>query len=183
MSDSFDLLAPELATARLRLRALAVEDAPAIFRYTSDPEVARFTLWPPHESEAYTRGFLRFFTQPIFLSWAITVRGEATPVGMVFFHSLAKHHRKAELAFNLARSHWGRGIVTEAAGSALAFAFTWLQLHRVEATCMPANLGARRVVEKCGLKHEGTLRRSHLGHDGSAHDMDLFAVLAEEWKG
>lgn len=180
MSDTFVTSPPELATARLRLRALAVEDAPAVFQYAADPEVARYTLWPPHESEAFTRAFLRMFTQPVFLNWAITVRDEDAVVGMVFFHSLARHHRKAELAFNLARSHWGRGIVAEAAGAALAFAFGPLRLHRVEATCMPANRGARRVMEKCGLRHEGTMRRSHLGFDGAAHDMDLFAILAED---
>ena len=181
MSDSFDVAAPEISTARLRLRALAPDDATAIFRYASDPEVARFTLWPPHKSENFTREFLRLFTQPGFLSWAIIVRPEEAVAGMVFFHSFNKHHRKAELAFNLARTHWKKGFATEAAGAALAFAFPHLNLNRVEATCMPANLGARRVLEKSGMSYEGRMRRSHLRYDG-AHDMDLFSILHDERK-
>ena len=176
------MVAPEIKTARLRLRALAVDDAPAIFRYTSDPEIARFTLWPPHKSEEVTREFLRLFSQPVFLSWAIIVQPEETATGMVFFHSFSKRHRKAELAFNLARTHWKKGFATEAAGVALAFAFPQLNLNRVEATCMPANLGARRVLEKTGMSYEGRMRRSHLRHDG-AHDMDLFSILRDERKG
>lgn len=179
MSGSFDIAPPELVTRRLRLRALAVDDAAVVFRYASDPEVARFTLWPPHESEDFTRGFLRFFTQPEFLSWAIIEPAGNAVAGMVFFHSLNEHHRKAELAFNLARSHWGKGFATEAVGAALEFAFGGLKLNRVEATCMPANLGARRVLEKSGMSYEGRMRRSHLRYDG-AHDMDLFSILSDE---
>lgn len=182
MSDSFDVLAPEIATARLRLRALAADDASAIFRYASDPEVARFTLWPPHKSEEFTRGFLRLFTQPAFLSWAIIVQPDEAIAGMVFFHSFTKHHKKAEIAFNLARAHWKKGFATEAAGAALDFAFPHLNLNRVEATCMPANLGARRVLEKIGMSYEGRMRRSHLRYDG-AHDMELFSILHDERMG
>lgn len=182
MSDPFDLAAPQIGTSRLRLRALTIEDAPAIYRYASDPEVARFTLWRPHKSEESTRQFVRFFTQPTFLSWVFTLREDEAVAGMVFFHSFCKHHRKAELAFNLARGHWNKGLATEAAGAALAFAFSQLNLNRVEATCMPANVGARRVLEKCGMSYEGRMRRSHLRYDG-AHDMELFALITGEQLG
>ncbi len=182
MSDTFDTPAPEIASARLRLRSLAIDDAPAIFRYAADPEVARYTLWPPHKSEEFTKGFLRLFTQPTFLSWAIIPQGEEAAVGMIFFHSFSKHHKKAELAFNLARDHWKKGLVTEAASAALNFAFGQLNLNRVEATCMPANLGARRVLEKSGMSVEGRMRRSHFRYDG-AHDMDLFSILKDEKRG
>jgi [ribosomal protein S5]-alanine N-acetyltransferase len=182
MSDAFDPTAPEITTTRLNLRGLTTDDAQAIFRYASDPEVARFTLWPPHKSEEFTKGFLRLFTQPTFLSWAILPQDEEAVVGMVFLHSLNKQHKKAELAFNLARTHWKKGFVTEAAGAVLDFAFRHLALNRIEATCMPANVGARRVLEKLGLSREGRMRQSHFRYDGS-HDMDLFAVLKDERRG
>jgi ribosomal-protein-alanine N-acetyltransferase len=177
MSDSFELPAPELTTARLNLRALTSGDAPAIFAYASDPEVARFTLWPPHKSLEFTNGFLRLFTQPIFLSWAIRLQGSEEAIGMIFLHSWSKHHRKAEIAFNLKRAHWKQGLVTEASARVLEFSFQTLGLNRIEATCMPANGSARRVVEKIGMIHEGTMRRSHFRYDG-AHDMELYAALA-----
>jgi ribosomal-protein-alanine N-acetyltransferase len=179
MSDAFEIPAPELTTPRLRLRPLTVEDAPAIFAYASDPEVARFTLWPPHKSLDFTKGFLRLFTQPAFLSWAIVPQGSEEVIGMIFLHSWSKHHRKAEVAFNLARSHWKQGLVTEASARVLSFAFRDLKLNRIEATCMPAHQAARRVLEKAGLVHEGRMRQSQFRYDG-AHDMDLFSALAAD---
>jgi [ribosomal protein S5]-alanine N-acetyltransferase len=182
MSDPFDLAAPPLAAAGFALRPLAAGDAPDVFAYASDPEVARHTLWPPHASEAFTRGFLERFTAPTFLSWAIVGPDGSRVVGMVFLHTLNRDHRRAEIGFNLARSQWGRGMATEASRLVLGFSFPRLDLNRVEATCMPANAGARRVAEKLGTTHEGTLRRSHLRHD-RFHDMDLFGLLRADFKG
>ncbi len=179
MSDAFEVLAPEIGTARLSLRQLSLDDAPAIHAYASDPDVARFTLWPAHPDEDFTRKFLANLTHPTVLSWAIVWRESAEVVGMVFFHSLHRRHGRAELAFNLARRFWKRGIATEAATAVLDFAFRLVELNRVEATCMSDNLGSRRVLEKLGMTHEGVMRQSHRRHDGF-HDMDLFSLLRDE---
>jgi len=166
-------------TPRLGLRALCVDDAPAVFAYARDPEVARFTLWEPHASEEATRSFLTGLTGPFAMAWAIIPDESRAFAGMVFLHSLNAHHRKAELAFNLGRQSWNQGIATEAAAAVLGFAFGKLGLNRVEATCMPGNAGSRRVLEKLGMSQEGTMRSSHWRHDGF-HDMVLFSVLRGE---
>lgn len=179
MIDIFEVFAPEIHTARLSLRRLTLDDAPAIYAYASDPEVAQFTLWTAHTDEDFTRKFLTDLTQPTVLSWAIVWRESTEVVGMVFFHSLNRRHGRAELAFNLARRFWKRGIATEAATAVLEFAFQQLMLNRVEATCMRNDLGSRRVLEKLGMTHEGVMRQSHRRHDGF-HDMDLFSLLRDE---
>jgi ribosomal-protein-alanine N-acetyltransferase len=179
MADPFGIPASVIETAALRLRGLSLDDAPAVHAYASDPEVARFTLWPPHKSVEFTQGFLRMLTGPSILGWAIVSPGSGELLGIVFLHSLDRHHGRAEIAFNVARSHWKRGIATEAARMVLRFSFARLELNRVEATCMPGNTGSRRVMEKLGMTHEGRLRRSHVRYDGF-HDMDLFSILRDE---
>jgi ribosomal-protein-alanine N-acetyltransferase len=181
MSDTFGLQAPPLKDHSLTLRRLSVDDAQDVFAYASDPDVARYTLWPPHTSEEFTRGFLRMFTAPACLSWAIVPHEGGRVVGMVFLHSLNRHHARAEISFNVARNHWGQGIATRASRLVLGFSFTRLGLHRIEATCMPANVGSRRVLEKLGMTHEGRSRRSHRRYDGY-HDMELFSILLDEFK-
>jgi ribosomal-protein-alanine N-acetyltransferase len=76
----------------------------------------------------------------------------------------------------LARRSWGNGYATEAAAAVLAFAFGPLGLHRVAATCDPANIGSRRVLEKSGLQYEGHLR-DYLRIRGEWRDRLLFAAL------
>jgi RimJ/RimL family protein N-acetyltransferase len=44
---------------------------------------------------------------------------------------------------------------------------------------MPANAASTRVIEKLGMKREGTMRKVHHRYDGF-QDMDLFAVLSSD---
>ena len=165
-----------------RLRPLAMTDVAAVNSIASDPQVARYTLWEAHSSEAVTSEFLSALCGPKFISWAIVVSESQSVIGMIFIHSFNKRHRKAEIAFHVARHRWRQGIASMSAKTVLQFAFDQLALNRVEATCMPANVGSRRVLEKIGMSKEGTLRRSHRRYDGF-HDMDLFSILRDDERG
>ena len=179
MSDAFDATPAAIPTPRLRLRALVLDDAPAVHAYAFDPEVARFLPWRPHSSELFAKGLVKVSTQPQFLNWAVTMPPADRAIGMVLLHSFSKQHQKAEIAFNLAKAHWGQGLATEAVGAVLHFAFHQLGLNRVEALCMPENLSSRKVLEKSGMACEGRMRKVHQRYDGF-HDMDLYAVLARQ---
>jgi [ribosomal protein S5]-alanine N-acetyltransferase len=176
MSDSFSAVAPELTTKRFILRRLQFEDARDVFAYAADPDVARYTLWPPHTSIEISIGFIGVLTQPTCVSWAIVPHGSQRLIGTIFLHNYNKYHLRAEIGFNLGLGYWGQGIAPETGAAVLDFAFEHLRLNRVEATCMPENTRSRRALEKLGLKYEGTMRQSHMGPD-HYHDMQLFAVL------
>jgi [ribosomal protein S5]-alanine N-acetyltransferase len=182
VSEAFEDSPRAIEIGAITLRPLSVEDAPAVYAYASHPEVARFTLWPPHSSEEFSRQFLADLTIPTVVSWAIVLKEEPRLIGMIFLHSFSKRHKKAEIAFNVAKSSWNRGIATAAARAVLRFAFDQLILNRVEATCMIANFSSRSVLEKIGMSKEGTMRRSHYRHDGF-HDMELFSILRDEPRG
>jgi ribosomal-protein-alanine N-acetyltransferase len=179
MSDLFETSAPEMKTDRLSLVPLAAEDCADIFAYASDPEVAKYTLWPPHKSAEFTARFVSLFRQPSFLSWSVREVGSSTAIGMVFLHSYNKVHKRAEIGFNLPKAYWNRGLTSEAAPKVISFAFTELKLHRVEATCMPANTFARRALEKISFRYEGSMRQSHMRYDGPK-DMELFGILSSD---
>jgi [ribosomal protein S5]-alanine N-acetyltransferase len=179
VSDAFHGPPPEISTARLRLRALRPGDSRAVHAYAFDPDVARFLPWRPLSTEVFAKGLVDVMTQPDFLNWAITEPPGDLAIGMVFLHSYSRQHRKAEIAFNLARSHWRRGLATEAAHAVLGFAFHELVFNRVEALCMPENLASIRVIERLGMRREGTMRRVHHRYDGF-HDMELFALLSSD---
>jgi [ribosomal protein S5]-alanine N-acetyltransferase len=179
MSDAFDRTPPEISTPRTRLRALQQADSRAVHAYAFDPDVSRYMPWRPGGSEQSASGLVHVMLRPEFLTWAITLPPDDTPVGMVFLHALDSRHHKAEIAFNLARPHWRRGLATEAAGAVLGFGFRQLGLNRIEALCMPANSASRALLEKLGMAREGTMRKVHHRYDGF-QDMDLYALLSQD---
>ena len=74
----------------------------------------------------------------------------------------------------------GRGYVPEAVVVALAFAFDELALHRIEISIIPRNDRSLRVVEKLGIRFEGTAER-FLQINGVWEDHCRFAITQEEW--
>jgi len=59
-------------------------------------------------------------------------------------------------------------------------AFETLKLHRVWATCDVRNRGSFGIMEKLGMRREGTLRKNLLVRDGW-RDTHVYALLDEEW--
>lgn len=76
----------------------------------------------------------------------------------------------------------GRGVMTEAVAAAATFVFDELQLHRIEAACLPHNRASVRVLEQNHFQHEGLARR-YLKIDGIWRDHLLFALLSDDRRG
>lgn len=174
---------PTLATARLTLRQPNRADAPGMFGYASDPQVAQFTTWEPHysvtDSERSIDDFLNIYRYQAGVVWLLEERATHQLVGSLAL-LLAPRHRRAELGYALARSHWGQGLMLEAAQAVVALAFDPVGLTRIEARCIPENRASSRVMEKLGMRYEGCLRAERV-LKGQSRDMALYALLHDEW--
>jgi ribosomal-protein-alanine N-acetyltransferase len=71
--------------------------------------------------------------------------------------------------------------MTEALRRVLAYFFDRVNLNRVEAIYEPDNPASGRVMQKCGMRYEGTLRQFFLCRDGTYADGLLCAILKEEF--
>jgi len=72
-----------------------------------------------------------------------------------------------------------RGYMAEAIGLTLAFAFENLNLHRVEAACLPHNVPSRNLLIKTGFQEEG-LARQYLCINGRWQDHVTHAILRSD---
>jgi ribosomal-protein-alanine N-acetyltransferase len=88
--------------------------------------------------------------------------------------------QSASIGYSIDALYEGKGLMTEAVEAVIQFAFEYHQLHRIEACCMPTNLGSRRVLEKLGFVNEGRLRES-LRVAGRWEDHLLWGLLARDW--
>lgn len=80
------------------------------------------------------------------------------------------------LGYQIARTHQGRGLMTEALRATNAFAFAELRLHRIMANYRPENERSARVLERLGFRREG-LARDYLFIDGAWRDHVLTALV------
>src|SRR5262249_3390179 len=112
------------------------------------------------------------------MNFAIEVNGEAA--GSVGLRRKGDMYRRtAELGYWLSESHWGRGIVTEAARAMVRYGFQEFDFVRIEADVIERNLASIRVLEKAGLSMEGRLRKAAMKH-GHIFDTLLYAIVKED---
>ncbi|MBE1612559.1 GNAT family N-acetyltransferase [Actinopolymorpha pittospori] len=181
-----------LAGPRVMLREFRADDASAVFAYASDPVVSAYVPWDTHADIEVTRGFLSGVLasadaeERTRYELAVTTSGgagragedgeEARLIGAGRISVQDARHRRGSIGYVLAPDYWSKGIGTEVAHLLLAFGFERLNLHRIEATAHPDNIGSQRVFEKVGMKYEGRIR-DHLLFGNGWRDSLSYAIL------
>lgn len=83
------------------------------------------------------------------------------------------------IGYWMGERHAGRGHMLAALKIAIPYIYGQLQLHRIEAACIPDNWKSVRLLEKAGFEREGLLRK-YLKINGEWHDHLLFSRLPED---
>ena len=131
-------------------------------------------------------GALRLFEDrllsPTDDSFAIHVRGEAEPIGVISLMNISEANESAELSVIVGHPddrHQGYG--TEAIDLLLRYAFETLGLNRIGLSVFEFNEEAVSAYEKLGFVAEGRFRRAIKRGDGF-HDAILMSILRNEWE-
>lgn len=177
-----------LDTDRLILRRFTMEDAEDMFNnWASDDEVTKFLTWPTHKSIEVTKKVLSDwiprYERDDYYNWAIELKENGQAVGHVIGNisavDLKERTECAIIGYCMGREYWGRGIMPEALGEVIAFFFDEVELNRVEAHHDVNNPKSGRVMEKAGMRYEGTLRQGGRNNLGIS-DLVIRAVLKDD---
>ena len=115
----------------------------------------------------------------IVYTFALVRREDNKLIGSCGITIRSEPNKEAEMGYILNKSHWNQGYTTEAANRLMRFGFQQLGLHRIYATCDPANVASFKVMEKIGMKREGLLRQHKL-EKGKWRDSLLYSILEQE---
>ena len=160
-----------IETPRLLLRPFVPEDAEAMYRnWASDPAVTEFLTWPPHSGPEVTRRLLEDwcsrYTEGSCFQWGIELKSLGEVIGSIAAVKLNEVTEAADLGYCLGKPWWGQGLMPEALRAVLDYLFDQVGLGRAAACHDPRNPKSGRVMEKAGMKLEGTWRqagRNNLG--------------------
>jgi RimJ/RimL family protein N-acetyltransferase len=175
----------EIHTERLLLRHWRTDDVDDAFAYASEPEWARYLWFVP---SPYTYGDAEeFIARVTTISWdseadfAIELDSHVIGGIRLYLGTPSSEARIAGMGYNVGRSYWNHGYVTEAATAMLRYAFEASGLHKVYATADGRNIGSIRVMQKVGMQEEARLRQ-HRFYRGEYADQVQYGILASEWR-
>lgn len=174
---------PQIETERLILRPLEMSDDEAVYAYGRDPEVTRHVIFETHKSIDDARTFLASVqesrTKGIGTNWALIDRSTNFLFGSIGLHHYDEEHKRIEVGYALAATHWNQGYGTEALSAVIDLIFRKTDINRIEANCYLPNVGSARVMEKAGMRYEGTLRE-RVVIKGVKQDLKMYAILRSD---
>lgn len=173
-----------IETERLILKRFIMDDAEAMFKnWANDPEVTKYLRWPAHESVEVSRIVLQEWTTSYendeYYQWAIVPKDFGEPIGSIGAVEFNSHLEIAHIGYCIGRKWWHMGIMSEALAAVIDFFFDKVGVNRVESIHDPNNPHSGDVMKKCGMKYEGTHRRTDWNNQGVC-DAAWYAILAED---
>ncbi len=174
-----------LETSRLILRRYTEKDADAMYKnWASDDAVTKYLTWPTHQNTEVTRhviaDWVNSYAEENYYHWAIVLKenGEE-PIGDIAVVGIKEEISMAHIGYCIGQNWWHQGITSEALQAVIDFLFDTVEVNRVEARHDPRNLNSGKVMKKCGMKYEGTLRSADRNNQGIC-DACYYGLLREE---
>ena len=175
------MLPEQIKTDRLTLRRFSLQDADAVFSYSSPEDWSRYQRIPTPYTVLDNEKFMAelvlrdWDNQP---TWAITLDGGVIGIVGITFEA---EHRIAVLGYGVDKGHWGNGFAGEGARAIVDHSFReYEQLKKIRAHTYGRNVKSTRVLQKLGFAHEGTLRSNQFAK-GEFIDDVIYGILREEW--
>ncbi|MET7330313.1 GNAT family protein [Nonomuraea sp. NPDC005650] len=106
---------------------------------------------------------------------------DGTLVGGVLFRTMDVARGVAEVGCWLEPSAAGKGLVTRATRVLIDWAVEERGIHRVEWVVAAENAASIAVARRLGMTKDGVLRESY-PHRGQRYDVEIWSVLAPEWR-
>lgn len=150
-----------METERILLRPWREEDAEALYRHASDPEVGPRAGWSPHKSVVESRNIIRtLFANDH--TWAIVQKESREPIGCICYYTPDESNigigpNDAEVGYWVARPYWNRGIATEALQLLIDYCLRQRGFRTLWADYFPDNQASGRMMQKCGFHDTGQL--------------------------
>ena len=192
-------LLPELTTERLTVRLARPGMQAAMARFLNENFEGHLDRWsPPATTSFFTEAFWRErlaiaveeyhagrSARFVLQAHGPDVAPEAPILGTCNYTNVVRGPFLAcNLGYQVARSHQGLGLMSEALRATNAFVFEEMKLHRIMANYRPENTRSGRLLERLGFAREG-LARDFLFIDGAWRDHVLTALtnpaFPQEW--
>ncbi len=140
-----------IATPRLVMLPIAVEDASQAFKWLSDSQVAKYMRYLPFTDVAREEEWLAQLASDKRGCELAVFLEDGTLIGSVGL----SQQDGWELGYHFARDYWNCGYCTEAVRGLLAWAAYHLGVRCVKACYASQNVASGAVLKKCGFADDG----------------------------
>jgi len=174
-----------LETDRLTLRRTTNEDFEEFFYMQLNPNLRKYlgTTKIGNNPEKNKKYFSEDkYNELDYYRWTIERKEDKKLIGTIYLNIHSEKAKTAGIDYWIREDEWGKGYTTEASQKILEFAFDKLNLNRIESCGAKDNTGTWKVMEKIGLKYEGTRKDGIFYYYGGLEDLVMYGITKDEYK-
>lgn len=177
-----------LETNRLLLRRLELKDAQAMYdNWCSNPNVAKYVCWEVHknvdETKALLEEWIKNYESNETYKWVAEIKDTSEIIGTIDVVSKKfLSYGACEIGYCYGEDYWNKGYGTECLKAVMKYLFEECDAEVIFAKHLSQNPGSGKVMMKCGLKYEGTLRDRFVDKDGIRNDLLSYSITKDEYK-
>jgi [ribosomal protein S5]-alanine N-acetyltransferase len=144
---------PTLQTERLFLIILTLEHIKEVFRHFSDKDITEFMDIEPCKDLKEAEEIIQYHLDDIGCRWGLFIKEDDQFIGTCGFHYFRKNSDEmtAEVGFDLAKTHWGKGYMREVMETVIEFGFSEMGLAKIDATVEPGNERSLALMRRLGF--------------------------------
>lgn len=113
--------------------------------------------------------------------WEISEKNTGTLVGKVAFFEIDEKLRSCTLGYHTEENHRNKGYMTETLSSLLRFMILDAGFNRISGGHQADNPASGKVMEKAGMKCEGTQRQDFMNKDGTMVDSIQYSMIRQDF--
>ena len=164
----------------INFKALSLDEAEEIHNFASDKEVSQFIGWNLMNTMDETRDHIEVMlereSKGTHLYASIELKSNQAIIGTAMIFNFDQEANQAEIGYVFHKHYWGKGYGSESVALMSDFAFTSLNLHKIHASVVDANIGSARILEKNKYELEGRLKDHYFIND-KYYDALLFGKI------
>ena len=168
-----------LESDRLILRRIRKDDALEIFNGFINQE--EFLYWANKKKRTFEEevksleGIDNKYLNLDYYNWIITLKDNGAIIGSINLR-VEDINETVEFNYVIDNRYTKKGYMTEALLLVKDFCLNEINVNRFQGGCCIENIASKKVMEKCGMFHEGILRNYIILEDGY-HDMHMFSIV------
>lgn len=91
-------------------------------------------------------------------------------------------NNNVSIGYWIGKEHQKNGYMTEAIQAVIAFCFLREKVIRIEINADEHNIPSQKVIERCGLKYEGTKRMAARNGFKQYGNLKMYSIIKQEWR-
>lgn len=144
-----------IETDRIILREFELNDMQAVFNFSSNAEVQKYTGDTilnnlDQAKDIIVNVWFSDYKKYGYGRYAVVYKPEHKVIGFAGLKYLPELD-ETDIGFRFLPEYWGKGIATEVSRKIIKYGFEVLKLNRIIGIAMPENLASNKVLDKIGL--------------------------------